>query len=142
MFAPHIIMRPADTERWHRPADVGFISLLLSKSTGLEVEKDFIQVDRKKPMSCNIVPPPEASEMDRTVRAYAVWFVRARARSFYCHLYHDAEKLIDRIMSVAVRAPQASAAPWTSELVRSTSGRRPTADAPRSTPTPKKVIDA
>ena len=72
VFAPHIIMRPADVEQWHRPADEGFISLLLNTKFGVEVEKDFIQVDRKKPMSCNIVPPPKASEMDRTVRACTV----------------------------------------------------------------------
>ena len=65
VFAPHIIMRPADTERWHRKADADFISLLFNDIHGVEIDKNFVEVERKKPASCI---PTAPDPMTRTVR--------------------------------------------------------------------------
>lgn len=61
-------MRSADTELWHREEDVRFIALLLNKQTGVEIEKDFIEVDRKT-RSC-LRPPTSATVRRHSSRGF------------------------------------------------------------------------
>ena len=93
VFAPHIIMRPADTEYWHRKADVAFISLLFHPVHGLEVDKDLVEVERKKPASCI---PTAPDPMTRTVRFHSLCSIGLPIRP-----HHVADKLTDGDISLA-----------------------------------------
>ena len=68
VFAPHIIRRPADSERWHRHADKEFVSFMLNTKYGMEVPRSLIEVDREKPATSRLTQKPDAAAMERTVR--------------------------------------------------------------------------